>query len=272
MASSGALADFGRMPTSKKLMLFVVIGAVFGFIYFRFGYKPLKTDVAKVKQTHSQNVQKHTQLAQDLDNFKQLRAKKDELDEQFRRLQRALPTGAEIPAFFETIEHKLTAAGIAEAKFTRKQEEPFDEFVKVPLEVQLTGSFLQVKKFFASLVEKRAPRGKEERERIVSIENLALTLPNARERRDLQLTAKFTAVTFRQQEAAATQTPPTPGQVPPNSPEPAGAGGSTPAAPTSPPPLPSTPEGVKQRVEETMDRRVDQIDNATGSDRLKGGL
>ena len=33
MAASGAMADFGRMPASRKVLVFVIIGLVAGLLY-----------------------------------------------------------------------------------------------------------------------------------------------------------------------------------------------------------------------------------------------
>jgi len=164
----------------------------------------------------------------------------------------------------------------------------------MPVEVELSGTFMQIKRFFASLVQRdvRLPgsalteSGGEAPERIVSIEDLSLSNPTVANR-EIVLTAKFTAVTFRQADkptppATPGATPGAPGGAakpagdpplaPAASPRPttapassAAAPGTPPLPPTSapatPPPLPSavTPAGAKAAP-------------ATGSDRLKGGL
>ena len=54
MATSGAMADFARMPTSRKVLVFVVIGFLAGFLYFRLVFKSLPDlaaeDFAKLTQ------------------------------------------------------------------------------------------------------------------------------------------------------------------------------------------------------------------------------
>lgn len=282
MASSGALADFGRMPTRNKVLLFAAIGGVLGFFYYKFAYTSLAADVKKAKQAQVASAAKYRQIEEDIPRYVALRARKDQLDEAIRELQKALPTEAEVPAFFGTIDQKLTDAGIDKMKFQKGSEEPFDQFVKVPLQVEMTGTFMQIKRFFASLVEKRRatqpgqPGGSEERERIVTIENLALTAPTLRNR-EILLTAKFTAVTFKQQAAAA----PTgaPGEIPANAPAPAPAAGSGGPASSEPPPLPSaaTPAGAKARVEDAMEKDVKRTEDglkapAGSGSGLKGGL
>jgi hypothetical protein len=74
------------------------------------------------------------------------------------------------------------------------------------------------------------------------------------------LTAKFVAVTFRQEDKAAA-TPEKPG---------AAAGAPSGAAP----PMPSagTPAGAKARTEDALQKGEDRTKNAGDADRLKGGL
>src|SRR5262249_30189881 len=96
--------------------------------------------------------------------------------------------------------------------------------------------------------------------------------------REIVMTAKFTAVTFRQEDRPVA--PDKSGQAP--------AGGARPAAPpprptaptTAPPPPPraTTPAGAKARgrgaVEkgDARNRNAAGVDDKKGSDRLKGGL
>ncbi len=281
MAASGAMADFARMPTSRKILLFVVVGLLLGFLYYRLAYKSAVEARDKAKALHTAADDQNRTLDADVPKFEQLRANKTCLDGDIIELQKALPTEAEVPAFFETLERKITEAGVEVLKWNKKPEEAVEQFVKVPLEVELTGTFLQIKRFFASVVEKKQPPRtpgtdqKQERERIVSVEDLSLTSPTVRNR-EIILTAKFTAVTFRQADSTTPVVPGTPGT---NAPTPA-SGTPAPAMPSTstPPPLPSagTPQGAKARAEDAIDkdgkRRTDALDKADGSARLKGGL
>ncbi len=273
MATAGAMSEFARLPTGKKVTIFVVIAVLLGAIYYKFVFSDLKAELQEVRTLHETTKATNKKLEADIPRFAKLRAKKAVLDAMIREHQRALPTEAEVPAFFEGIERKVTEAGVEVTKWTKKPEEPVDAFVKVPLDVELTGTFLQLKRFFASLVEKKpAKRGGvpgepnvEERERIVSVEDLVISQPTIRNR-EVILTAKFTAVTFRQEDTepdapgAATKT----GVGPPGSSTPSGS---------SAPPMPSagTPAGAKVRVEDSLKQGEERV-NGSGSARLNGGL
>jgi Tfp pilus assembly protein PilO len=303
MAASGALADFGRMPTQRKVLVFVVIGAVLGGAYWKFVYKSIGEQVEAAEADHDNKVQTNKKLADDIPKYQELRTHVAKLRELIEKNQTALPSEAELAAFIETLQHKVTQSGVETRKWTYKTPEPVETFVKVPFEVEVTGTFMQIKKFFASLVQRdvrlsqsEEDRASEDRDRIVSIENLALSNPTVKAR-DIILTAKFTAVTFRQEDRPEGSAPP-PGQpagARPSGPAPAPKalpppGAAPPPLPSAsppagtPPPLPSaaTPAGAKARVDKAIDKGDTRNRNAggvneakspgAGSDRLKGGL
>jgi type IV pilus assembly protein PilO len=296
MAASGPMAEFARMPPQKKAMVFVAIGMLLGLVYWKFAYKELDDQLEQAQAQHNNKVQKAKTLGDDVPKFAELRARMTKLHELIEKNQTALPSEIELAAFYETLQRKLNESGAEIRKWSNGTPEPIESFVRVPIEVEMTGTFLQIKRFFASLVQHdvRAAPGAEgagpaEPERIVSIENLALTNPTL-VNREVVLNAKFTAVTYRQEDKTIAPDKPANGQ-------PAPAGAAKPAAPrpappplpgSAPPPLPSaaTPAGAKVRVENALDKgdarnragadaadgRGGSIDGAKGSARLKGGL
>jgi type IV pilus assembly protein PilO len=284
MATTGVMADFARLPNQRKVLVFVVIGAALGLLYFQFVLKPLNADLAQAEQEQQTKSQLDKKLAAQLPEYEEKKKNVNKLKAIIEENQKALPTEAEVPAFFETLERKVTEAGVEINKWQKKGEEPIEQFVKVPVEIEITGTFMQIKRFFASLVQKdvvpqpaTSDNGVEERERVISIENLSLFGPTVRNH-EIILTARFTAVTFRQEDRAPAAPPPPP------------AAGSAPA-PKAAPPMPSagTPAGAKARVEDsikkgdTTDRNATGVDEAKtpagsgapaggGSARLKGGI
>jgi len=286
MATSGPMAEFARMPTQKKAMVFVAIGLLLGLVYWKFAYKELDDQLEQAQQAHDNKVQQAKKLGDDVPKFAELRARMTKVHELIEKNQTALPSEIELSAFYETLQRKLNESGAEIRKWSNGTPEPVESFVRVPIEVEMTGSFLQIKRFFASLVQHdvRAATGGDnqglaEPERIVSIENLALTNPTL-VNREVVLNAKFTAVTYRQEDKTAAPDKPAPG-APAGAAKPAPKPAAKPASPSSsPPPLPSaaTPAGAKARVESSLDkgdarnRNAAGVDEAKGSARLKGGL
>ena len=102
----------------------------------------------------------------------------------------------------------------------------------------------------------------------MSIENLSLSNPTVRNR-EIRLTAKFTASTYRQEEKGDTGQGPRPAPKPARhlraqpKVNPSGTGASTPA-------------GAKAKTDDAMDKNQQRNNGAssvdTGSARMKGGL
>jgi Tfp pilus assembly protein PilO len=231
----------------------------------------LNEDLEKAEQQYRSSLDTDRRLAENIPLYAKLRQERDEINRMISRNQKALPTEAEVPAFFETLERKVKESGVEINKWSKKPEETVETFIKVPVEIEIVGTYTQIKRFFWSLLPRELEDGKEpERERVVSIEGLALTNPTLRDR-EIVLNAKFTAVTFRQDTAAATQpgapAAPNPNLRPPSEITPGGSGAA---------PLPSaaTPAGAKARTEDAIDKSVDRAAGsaAPGSASLKDGI
>lgn len=267
-----AVADFARMPTRQKVMVFVVIGALLGAVYWQFVYKGLEADLEAAQGENTTKKQLNKKLEQDIPEFEKLRARMITLKRIIDENQKALPSEAELPAFFETLNRKILESGVEVVRSKQGKEEPVETFVKVPIEYEIQGTYTQIKKFFASLVPKRKKPGQqaevlpggeqavEERERIVSIENLALTGPVVRNR-ELRLTARFTASTYRQEEKK--DVAPAKGGAAPAK----GAPAATPPAAGTPPA--STPKGAKEQTEKALDKGDKKDRDAAGVNEAK---
>jgi len=287
---AGALTEFGRKSTGYKVGVFVAAGVVLGLLYWKaplpFGYKKASARLRAAQDDNAQLIQQSNKLDSDAKEYKNKLAEADQLNKIIEENQKALPTEAELPAFFDTLGRKVGEAQVEVRRWDYLKEIPIDSYIKVPIEVELTGTFYQLKRFFASLVQRDPvpvtnPDGSlqvEERERIITIENLQLYDPKVRNR-ELSLTAKFTASTFRQE------------APPPDAPDkdkdkgkkakpgakPAAGAGSGSALPPE-----WTPDGAKVRTENALQKGEDRIGNGlgsadprgsgAGSDKLKGGV
>lgn len=265
MATSGPMADFARLPNDRKVLLFVVAGGLLGLLYFQFLYKPLAEDKEAAQQENASKVRLNNKLANDIPEYENLKKRVKELDERIARNQEALPTEAEVPAFFEMLERKIKQSGVEITRWTKQPEAAVGTFMKVPVDIELTGSFMQIKRFFASLVQKdvsplsvQSSEQPEEHERVVSIENLQLVNPVVRNR-EIMLTAKFVAVTYRQDEPKSAA--PAPG-----TPAPTATGTPGPVKP--PMPSAATPAGAKARTEDALQKSEDRNAKGVGD---KGG-
>jgi Tfp pilus assembly protein PilO len=256
------MADFARMPPQRKVMVFVVIGGLIGLLYWQFLYKSLARDLEDARSQHKTKLDQNAAAERDIPEFEALKAHMNKLRHTLDDQEKALPTEAELPAFFETLNRKVLESGVEVKSAQREKEEKIETFVRVPVTFEITGTFMQIKKFFASLVSKKEePTSStdkksdgdnlQEHERIVSIENLVINDPQVINH-ELVMHAHFTALTYRE------EAPPPP---PPDSKAPASSGGAKPMPPAD------TPAGAKARTDDAMDKDAKR----SGSDKLKEG-
>ncbi|MEO6776825.1 MAG: type 4a pilus biogenesis protein PilO [Kofleriaceae bacterium] len=262
------MADFARLPNQRKAMIFVVAGFLLFLLYYQFGFKPLSNDLEEANAEHNSKVAASHKADQDIKTFNDLKPAMNRLTAQIEQNEKALPTEAELPAFFETLNRKVTESGVQVNRSNQQPEVKVESFIRVPVDFEIQGTFMQIKRFFASLVPKQQKAGMsdvtasgdpavEDRERIVSIDNLTIGDPQVKNR-EIILTAKFTANTFRQEEKLDL-TPPKPA-------------GAAPARAPAAKPLPpaATPKGAKVRVDNAMEKAEQRTGSA--DQRLKGGL
>jgi Tfp pilus assembly protein PilO len=260
------MADFARLPQQRKAMIFIVAGFLIFLLYYQFGFKSLSKDVEDAEGEHNTKVAASHKADQDIKTYNELKPLVNTFKAQIDQNEKALPTESELPAFFETLNRKVTESGVQVNRSTQAGEAPVEQFIRVPVDFEIQGTFMQIKRFFASLVPKKKQsggasdsppndQGVEERERIVSIDNLTIGDPQIRNR-EIILTAKFTANTYRQEEKV----------------EPAAAKPAAGAAPAPAKPLPpaATPAGAKARANDAMNK--DEKRSGSDAQRLKGGL
>jgi len=104
-----------------------------------------------------------------------------------------LPKASEIPSFIDSIHTQATLAGLEIVSFTPMPEQPQDVYARIPVAMEVAGSYHQIARFAKVVGELK---------RIVNIENLELGGPGVRDG-VVQLHARFVAATFRFQERAA---------------------------------------------------------------------
>ena len=147
-----AVADFARQPTRKKVMIFAVIGALLAGVYWQFAYKGLEADYEESVNENASKQATNKKLEQDIPEYEKLRARMRTLEHIIEENQKALPTEAELPAFFETLNRKVLESGVEVIRSRQGKEEPVETFLKVPIDYEIQGTYTQIKKFFASLL------------------------------------------------------------------------------------------------------------------------
>jgi type IV pilus assembly protein PilO len=194
-----------RTPVEKAAILIGIL-VVLGFMYWQFFYSDMRTERDSLRSRSTQLLAEREKLQKQKDELPALEREYERLQKTIRDNLRALPTESELPAFFDHLQRRAGEAQVSIRKWDRGRETAVDAYYKVPVAIEITGTFHQILNYFALL----APEARRERvegvdapdiaERIVTIEELDLGDPRVRDN-EIVMTAKFNASTFRQREA-----------------------------------------------------------------------
>ena len=111
-----------------------------------------------------------------------------QLQQEQRELLKALPKKAEIPTFLSNLQEQAELSGLEIVSLTIEAENPMELYIRIPVRIEVRGSYHAITKFFKNLSE--LPR-------IVNVENLSLSIEKADVGISPRLHAKFVAATFR---------------------------------------------------------------------------
>jgi Tfp pilus assembly protein PilO len=220
MASTSIITEFGRKPPLVKVGVFLAIAIGLGALYWQLVYSGMRKDIQAAKDQAAALVADEQKLADDEKEYARLKEKQDVLETMIKENDTALPTAAQLPAFFDMLNRKVGEAGVDVLEWTHLKELQVEETIfKVPVQITVQGTFHELKKFFHLLYKmnqsdkEAAADGEtpqnaadvEERDRILTIEDLHIRNPEVRNN-ELLLTATFRASTFRK-EAPAVEVP-----------------------------------------------------------------
>ena len=307
MASSGWVADFGRRPPLVKIGIILLIGALLGGLYYQFFYSKLKRDL-DAAEAHAQDLDGQSKkLTVDEKEADELAKQLEQLKNTIKDNDSALPTAAELPAFFDTLNRKVVEAGVEVRMWDYQSQIPVDETIdKVPVQVEIQGTFYQIEKFFYLLYKMNQKEGDEgtgggsgsasgaaagaggndANDRILTIENLHIGSPTVKNQQ-LVLNATFRASTFRKEEPppAETTAPAKPAAgtgTGTGSGTGSGSGtGTASGSGSAPSGMTGLPAKAKEKTEDAMqkdDQRAhsgpggDGTGSSSGADRVKGGM
>jgi len=156
-----------RLSFVAKLGLGLAMTALAAVFYFIIFYADVDKDIAAEQQRQGQ-------LEGELASAKESRdAYQKDLDEKAKREQLAsdqkkiLPDNAETPAFLSAVQSVATVSGVNLLAYSPTNEVPAQFYVKVPMQLRLSGKYHQVAKFF---------HGVGQLDRIINMEDISMKL------------------------------------------------------------------------------------------------
>jgi type IV pilus assembly protein PilO len=188
------LLKLQRLPLAKKVAVTAGTILLLGLAFYQLVYSDVEAHISSAR-AHAQALEEERggylrRRSEYLGYRDELKALQDDQ----RELLRALPRRSEIPTFLQNVHEQAEVAGLEVLTVDIGQEVPADLYVKIPVKMEVRGSYHQITRFF---------RNMGEMQRIVNVENLSLS-PD-REKAALvdmqggapKLRAKFVAAAFR---------------------------------------------------------------------------
>jgi Tfp pilus assembly protein PilO len=190
MARRDFAAELSKKPIGFKVGILAGVLAVLGFFYWQFFYSTLSDERTSLTTQRKKLSKQDKKLKQREKKWLELLQKKEVLDAQLKKNRITLPASSELPAFFMHLQKQAAAAGVTVTSWTRRKESAVETYVRVPVTIQLTGTFYQISNYFRLL---------SQTDRIISVSGLKLS-PGRVKNEEIILKASFTAVTFRQKD------------------------------------------------------------------------
>ena len=190
------LQKLTRLKTPIKIAITAgLVAAILG-IYGGLFYLDIQ-DQIKGAQTRQQ------QLKGEKDNYEKrkreyqaYRTELTQLQQEQRELLKALPKNAEIPTFLSNLQEQAELAGLEIVSLTIEAENPMELYIRIPVRIEVRGSYHTITKFFKNLSE--LPR-------IVNVENLSLSVEKADLGTSPRMRARFVAATFRYRDGGGSE-------------------------------------------------------------------
>jgi len=182
------LQKLTRLKTPVKIAATLGVVAVILGIYGGLFYLDIQD---KIKGARS----RQQALKVEKDNYEKrkreyqaYRTELTQLQQEQRDLLKALPKKAEIPTFLSNLQEQAELAGLEIVSLNIEGENPMDLYIRIPVRIDVRGTYHSITKFFKNLSE--LPR-------IVNVENLSLSVEKSEPGSAPRLRARFVAATFR---------------------------------------------------------------------------
>ncbi len=142
------LDSIGKMSTSKKIILLVIVLAVIGGGYYYLLLGPEQERLARLRDDLNKaitDLNKSKAIRQDLAKFKEQVVK---LNQELQVARTQLPSEREIPELLKNISSIGKESSLDFILFRPKAEEPQQFYAKVPIDLNVVGTYHNVGLFF----------------------------------------------------------------------------------------------------------------------------
>ena len=189
------LRKLRKMTPAKKVGLTVAVVSLMALIDYQFFYSDAATRIGSAQAHEAELQDEMAGYQRRRGEYLGFRAELEDLEKEQRELLKALPKRAEIPSFLASVQEQAELVGLEVLTVDIGQEAPQDQYLRIPVKMEVRGSYHQIARFF---------RNVSELQRIVDVENLSIvpdkdkaTGGDGQGAAPPKLRAKFVAATFR---------------------------------------------------------------------------
>jgi len=182
-----------RLKTPIKVAITAgLVIAIFG-VYGGLFYLDIQDQIKGARSRQQQLHEEKDNYVKRQREYQAYRAELTQLQQEQRELLKALPKKAEIPTFLSNIQEQAELAGLEIVSLTIEAEIPQELYIRIPVRIEVRGTYHTITKFFKNLSE--LPR-------IVNVEGLSLGIEKAEATASPRMRARFVAATFRYREGS----------------------------------------------------------------------
>jgi len=180
-------SQFAALPVGAKISMLVAMLVLLSVAYYASFHLGLQEDIEAAARANVAKRQELVAAEQMQKRFFELReelASREPID---RQNLRVLPEDPEIPAFLADLNRISDLSGLRMSAVTPQPHQAEEFYVRVPVQLSLTGKYHQLAKFFHNI---------SRLERAINMEDIQLRDPKTTAE-DILLTVEVRATTFR---------------------------------------------------------------------------
>ncbi len=139
---------FNAVPLGQKMIILVLLMALVFVGFFIGVYQPITEETRDLEERANSLQREVDSLKRVKANQTQVLAELDELTQRLTVAQEQLPERAEIPNLLQRIHGQAQTVGLSIERFRRNADVERSDFVEIPVEMELVGTFDEVVNFF----------------------------------------------------------------------------------------------------------------------------
>ena len=188
-----SLETLTKTPLPKKIFFLVLLMLLLGTAFWFVAYSPITEEYSEAKTKHDSLVRKLADAEQRKRTYDQDRQRRDEMQKSSAKQFQALPPETEMSSFLASLNTQADVVGLEILSVKPLQEEAAQYYARIPVQLDLRGSFHQLAKFFFLIGSL---------DRIINVENINLRVDTI-DQSGTMLRAGVLATTFRSSQPGA---------------------------------------------------------------------